>query len=287
MLPDPPGAYQWKSQHPDPLPDDQSSGAWKNNDKDLVPPAHGIVCDRCGHFVRGGRWALHMHQLTSSKCLSASGRLATAREPCVRCGKMIASQDSWAREQHSRHCDANRRRRAASQQPAASGWPGRHRAEDDENKFAPSVQHENWDRYETRSPAANTAEEAWGWSRYADDNATTNHADDSRSWTRNDEGGNCATTWRWRDHYSERNNWNHRWGHITYPQLPLLGGAGWKKVTKACQLPTMVGAGATKAAGKSGLTGPNKTKKTMSWPPATAGAAMTAQIMTGIDEIQQ
>jgi hypothetical protein len=49
----------------------------------------------------------------------------------------------------------------------------------------------------------------------------------------------------------------------------------------------MVGAGATKAAGKSGLTGPNKTKKTMSWPPATAGAAMTAQIMTGIDEIQQ
>ena len=76
-------------------------------------------------------------------------------------------------------------------------------------------------------------------------------------------------------------------GGITYPQLPLLGGAGWKKVTKACQLPTMVGAGATKAAGKSGLTGPNKTKKTMSWPPATAGAAMTAQIMTGIDEIQQ
>jgi len=137
---------------------------------------------------------------------------------------MIASQDSWAREQHSRHCDANRRRRAASQQPAASGWPGRHRAEDDENKFAPSVQHENWDRYETRSPAANTAEEAWGWSRYADDNATTNHADDSRSWTRNDEGGNCATTWRWRDHYSERNNWNHGWGH----NLPTATTPGWR-----------------------------------------------------------
>ena len=73
-------------------------------------------------------------------------------------------------------------------------------------------------------------------------------------------------------------------GVSPYPQLPLLGGAGWKKVTKGVQLPTtmMAGAGATKAGGKNGMTGPNKTNRIMSRPPAAAGAAMTAQTMTGM-----
>ena len=70
-------------------------------------------------------------------------------------------------------------------------------------------------------------------------------------------------------------------GVSPYPQLPLLGGAGWRKGTKGGQLPTtMAGAGARKAGGKSGVTRPNKTNRIMSRPPAAAGAGMTAQTMT-------
>ena len=81
----------------------------------------GIICNICNHFVRGGAWALRQHQLSSSKCLCASGSFPTAREPCPRCGKMVASQDSWAMHQHSSYCGRGRRSQSQSATARPSG----------------------------------------------------------------------------------------------------------------------------------------------------------------------
>ena len=63
----------------------------KNVLADLLPTATTNVCGKCGKVLKGGRWALQAHQLTSSKCAEATGN-GPAREPCPVCGKMIAAR---------------------------------------------------------------------------------------------------------------------------------------------------------------------------------------------------
>lgn len=70
----------------------------------MTAPGAGVFCPICWSYVKGGRWQLRSHQLTSSKCLHASGQAARAREPCEFCGRMLAAGDAWAKAQHLRHC---------------------------------------------------------------------------------------------------------------------------------------------------------------------------------------
>lgn len=88
-----------------------------------------MECPICKKIVKGGRWQLRSHQLTSSFCLAASGRAPHAREPCEHCGRMIAADDSWAKEQHSRKCPGqsgpaarNRPQRGRSEPPDRQWW---------------------------------------------------------------------------------------------------------------------------------------------------------------------
>ena len=73
---------------------------------DDYPTPAGQFCKACGHFVRGGRGAMRQHQLRSSWCLHRQGRMPAAREPCRYCGKMLAAQDAWSRQQHAWYCPA-------------------------------------------------------------------------------------------------------------------------------------------------------------------------------------
>eukprot|EP00435_Cladocopium_sp_Y103_P046117 s156_g13.t1 len=82
--------------------------------------ADGLLCPICGKFVRGGRSALNTHQLTSSMCRAARGEQACGREPCQYCGKMLAADDEWAREQHAAFCSGQPQQ--CRHGPAASSW---------------------------------------------------------------------------------------------------------------------------------------------------------------------
>ena len=107
-----------------PTMDDMAARQWldKSDPMALEPPPLGmIVCDVCNHIIHGGRLALQMHKLTSSRCRAAAGQGA-AREPCAQCGKMLAAGDAWARAQHTPYSYPTRRRSAFN-----DGWRGESR----------------------------------------------------------------------------------------------------------------------------------------------------------------
>ena len=90
------------------------------------PVSVGVLqCNLCGKMVKGDRWALRAHQLTSSRCMYHQGHASKAREPCVHCGTPLAAGDAWARHQHARHCRRQGGRspphRATSQTRRAAG----------------------------------------------------------------------------------------------------------------------------------------------------------------------
>ena len=66
-----------------------------------TPGAH---CSICGRYVRGGALAMSVHQATSSRCAAARGETTDGREPCPHCGKKLAANDNWARQQHEQFC---------------------------------------------------------------------------------------------------------------------------------------------------------------------------------------
>ena len=84
--------------------------------------ADGLICPICNKFVRGGRSALNAHQLTSSSCRAARGDSECGREPCQYCGKMLAADDEWARQQHAAFCPQQRRPSGHGPPAAASSW---------------------------------------------------------------------------------------------------------------------------------------------------------------------
>lgn len=92
----------------------------KANRDDVLEASQGLNCPLCQKFVRGGRWQLRSHQLTSSRCLAASGQARAATEPCRYCGKVLAAGDAWAFAQHSRHCRGQTPRRGRSEEPSAA-----------------------------------------------------------------------------------------------------------------------------------------------------------------------
>lgn len=101
---------------------------WDNNCPSKMEFSGVIECTICGSWVKGGRCALQQHQLTSSKCAAASGRLESGREPCPSCGKMLAASDAWAAEQHRRFCRPPSRSagyRNSNRPATASNWYGR------------------------------------------------------------------------------------------------------------------------------------------------------------------
>ena len=111
------------------------SGPWSNagpipskgtdTDLHLPAPSHmqpvGVLkCNLCGKVVKGDRWAMRAHQLTSSRCLYHQGHGLRAREPCAHCGTPLAAGDAWAKHQHERHC---RRRPAGRNRPPRPPTP--------------------------------------------------------------------------------------------------------------------------------------------------------------------
>ena len=97
----------------------------KRNRADVLEATPGRNCPICHKFIRGGRWQLRCHQLTSSRCLAASGQAVAATEPCRHCGKTLAAGDAWALTQHSQHCPGQTSR-GRSEEPGAASASGRH-----------------------------------------------------------------------------------------------------------------------------------------------------------------
>lgn len=70
----------------------------------------GVQCDICGTVIKGtghpngDAAALKAHRKTSSKCLAKTGHGPLKQRCPWGCGKLIASYDAWAEEQHSWHC---------------------------------------------------------------------------------------------------------------------------------------------------------------------------------------
>ena len=81
----------------------------KANSADVFAAGAGVFCPICNKYVKGGRWQLRSHQLTSSRCAFAAGTRPVAREACRQCGRMLAAGDAWAIAQHSKHCRPERR----------------------------------------------------------------------------------------------------------------------------------------------------------------------------------
>ena len=72
----------------------------------------GKLCNHAG--------ALRKHQENSSRCLQAQGWLSWCRTPCPHgCGRLIATGDAWALQQHLQHCPALSP--AAPRQPPPTG----------------------------------------------------------------------------------------------------------------------------------------------------------------------
>ena len=83
--------------------------------------ADGLICPICQKFIRGGRSALTAHQLTSSMCRATRGDQQYGREPCQYCGKMLAADDAWARQQHAAFCTGQTQQ--SSWRPYGNGPP--------------------------------------------------------------------------------------------------------------------------------------------------------------------
>ena len=106
---------QFEQQHWQQIPDsdDHYNGVGRN-------------CQICGRFVRGGNEAMTLHQQTSSRCAVAQGRTHNARVPCYYCGRSLAANNDWAKQQHYQHCPGRRneewsRSRSAGWQDSYSG----------------------------------------------------------------------------------------------------------------------------------------------------------------------
>ena len=85
-----------------------------------APPGDGVSCPTCKKFIRGGSSALRAHQATSSTCRAMAGDAEFGREPCEFCGKMLAANDHWAKNQHAVYCQGQRQPRPM---PSYSGPP--------------------------------------------------------------------------------------------------------------------------------------------------------------------
>lgn len=135
----------------------------KARSEDVLGPGRGINCPICGKYVKGGRWQLRSHQLTSSRCLAAQNPRCQAVEACRFCGKMLAAQDAWARQQHSQHCrgqrgqaqEARRSREPQRAQSRPASAHGRRRSHSQSAAAAPRASTARCHRRPSRSREPN------------------------------------------------------------------------------------------------------------------------------------
>ena len=102
---------------PPPPPSRRQNQGGKGKDPAWQAQWRGLQCDICGALIKGTGHpkgdanSLKLHQKTSSRCLAKSG-LGQPKERCAwGCGRLIASNDAWAAEQHSWHCPMQRKSR--------------------------------------------------------------------------------------------------------------------------------------------------------------------------------
>ena len=120
------------------------------------PVSVGVLqCNLCGKRVKGDRWALRAHQLTSSRCMYHQGHASKAREPCVHCGTPLAAGDAWARHQHARHC---RRQQAGRSRPPDRATSQTRRAAGSRRANSPPLQ--QWTAAQWREWTSAQTEEA-------------------------------------------------------------------------------------------------------------------------------
>ena len=190
---------------------------WKNREEDFVPQPVGFErCPTCSRFIRGGRWALRQHQLSSSGCIAARTG-APARQPCYLCGKMLAAGDHWARTQHSRFCPGSRR---PEQGPPAH--PTTRLDGDDDWDNSPNHRQDHWN--ERQEPVNNSSSYqdsgAWRWDNerqdhYSDESYChsewANAAARLRRWRQNESWDNSEWTTSWQDERQHGWQGHQRW----------------------------------------------------------------------------
>ena len=203
-----------------PIPD-------KGTVSDLSKPVHAVVCPKCNTVVKGGRWSLRQHQLTSSKCMYASGSVPKAREPCSQCGKPLAAGDAWAREQHAKFCSASSYHRARSNsrsRPATSSqtrWPD---ASDEPSS--------GWQDYKPM-PTSSDSHRSWSWHDWKQMSGSQQEGQEeaskqqqplppsSAAATEPDERLSEPSGWwrssQWQDHHDQDQAWGrHSWWTWSY-----------------------------------------------------------------------
>ena len=99
----------------------------------------GDNCQICGRFVRGGNEAMMLHQRTSSRCAAAQGTSGEARVPCAYCGRRLAANNAWARQQHYQFCPGRQ-----TDSDDNGSWSSRGSAGWQDNSY--SRRHDSWHR---------------------------------------------------------------------------------------------------------------------------------------------
>lgn len=99
----------------------------------------GDNCQICGRFVRGGNEAMMLHQRTSSRCAAAQGTSGEARVPCAYCGRRLAANNAWARQQHYQFCPGRQ-----TDSDDNGSWSSRGSAGWQNNSY--SRRHDSWHR---------------------------------------------------------------------------------------------------------------------------------------------
>ena len=144
-------ALPWAGQGPEPN---------KGVDSDVLWPSMGGLCPICEKPIKGGRWQLRAHQLTSSRCLAASGKAPHAREACEFCGKPLAAGDAWAKFQHRQNCPQQPHATTDHQKPQSSTNIRPNRS------CSRGAKRRGHSRQPERNDPATGGQEDWGqWSR--------------------------------------------------------------------------------------------------------------------------
>ena len=158
----------------------------KGAEEDFQGPG-GSECRICRKFVRGGRWAMRSHQIASSRCLAARDGSCKAREPCADCGRSLAANDWWAKQQHQRFCPGSQRQ--------SQRWEHQHEETPAWNAHSDPQNGESWDwrAAENEGPAQEHRSDpytgrSWDWCTIdnkrpaQEETAGYSHSDPQNSW---------------------------------------------------------------------------------------------------------